>query len=429
MPRQPCSATTCRYWPTSAASRGPSRARTTTSCPARPSRSSSSSSTTRARRSRATASGRSACPTPSPARRRSRCRPASKSASRLSSICRRAWRRASTRWTPRCASATARRRKTRSPSTSCRRRSRYGPSKRIAVFDPNGETSALLRSLGVTFDRVNQTNADLRAYDVFIVGKGALTLDRAAPDISRVRDGMKVIIFEQTADVLEKRFGFRTEEYGLRWVFKRVPDHPLLAGLRDEHLGIGAAMPRSFRRDWRTNLTTLPPWNGPAPRQAGLALRQPGQRGLGAHREAGLRRLPVDPRRRLCAAVHLADGVPRGARHGAVLPDRRERADRERPGRRDAGQEHLAVCSRLAAGAAPQRRLRRRAGGEAVSRFRRSRSGRVPGRQALAGAGARGGSRRGSARSTRKPSATSSERAAGCWRSAWARRKRTRSCR
>ena len=47
---------------------------------------------------------------------------------------------------------------------------------------------------------------------------------------------MKVIIFEQTADVLEKRFGFRTAEYGLRWVFKRVPDHPLLAGIRDEHL-------------------------------------------------------------------------------------------------------------------------------------------------------------------------------------------------
>ena len=38
---------------------------------------------------------------------------------------------------------------------------------------------------------------------------------------------MKVIVFEQTGDVLEKRFGFRVAEYGLRWVFQRVPDHPL----------------------------------------------------------------------------------------------------------------------------------------------------------------------------------------------------------
>ncbi len=119
---------------------------------------------------------------------------------------------------------------------------------RIAVFDPNGETSSLLRSLGITFDRVNETNADLRAYDVFIVGKGALTLGGAAPDISRVRDGMKVIVFEQTGDVLEKRFGFRVAEYGLRWVFRRVSDHPLLAGLRDEHLW-----------NWHGEATILPP--------------------------------------------------------------------------------------------------------------------------------------------------------------------------
>ena len=47
---RPSCATTCRCWPTSAASRRPSPARTTTSCRARRSRSNSSSSTTRARR-------------------------------------------------------------------------------------------------------------------------------------------------------------------------------------------------------------------------------------------------------------------------------------------------------------------------------------------------------------------------------------------
>ena len=63
-----------------------------------------------------------------------------------------------------------------------------------------------------------------------------------------MRDGLKVIMFEQTAEVLEKRFGFRVAEYGLRQVFKRVPDHPLLAGLDAEHL-----------RDWRGEATILPP--------------------------------------------------------------------------------------------------------------------------------------------------------------------------
>jgi len=119
---------------------------------------------------------------------------------------------------------------------------------RIAVYDPVGETAALLRSLGVGFDRLGAVNADLAAYDVFIVGKGALTLGEAAPDISAVRDGLKVVVFEQTGDVLEKRFGFRIAEYGLRWVFKRVPDHALLAGLADEHLW-----------NWRGDATNLPP--------------------------------------------------------------------------------------------------------------------------------------------------------------------------
>ena len=49
------------------------------------------------------------------------------------------------------------------------------------------------------------------------------------------------------SEVLEKRFGFRVAEYGLRQVFPRVPDHPLLAGLATETL-----------RDWRGEATLLP---------------------------------------------------------------------------------------------------------------------------------------------------------------------------
>ena len=118
---------------------------------------------------------------------------------------------------------------------------------RIALFDPEGETGKLLAAMGIQAQPV-QADADLSGYDTLVVGKGALTVDGPAPEISRVRDGLKVIVFEQTGDVLEKRFGFRTAEYGLRWVFRRVPDHPLLTGITDEQL-----------RNWRGEATIVPP--------------------------------------------------------------------------------------------------------------------------------------------------------------------------
>jgi hypothetical protein len=118
---------------------------------------------------------------------------------------------------------------------------------KTALFDPKGETGKLLTVLNVRFDRV-EANTDLSGYEVLIIGKEALTSDGPGPDVGRVRDGLKVIVFEQSAQVLEERFGFRTQEYGLRQVFRRVPDHPVLSGLEMDHL-----------RDWRGEATLLPP--------------------------------------------------------------------------------------------------------------------------------------------------------------------------
>jgi hypothetical protein len=117
---------------------------------------------------------------------------------------------------------------------------------RIALFDPVGETHRLLDSLRVHYKPVESTT-NLSGFDVLIIGKGALTLEGHIPDIGRVREGLKVIVFEQTAEVLEQRLGFRVEEYGLRQVFPRVPDHPLLKGLTAENL-----------RDWRGEATIMP---------------------------------------------------------------------------------------------------------------------------------------------------------------------------
>jgi beta-galactosidase len=116
---------------------------------------------------------------------------------------------------------------------------------KVALFDPKDDTKPLLGQLGLRFESVD-ADADLSGYDLLIVGKAALTVDGPAPDISRVRAGLKVIVFEQTSAVLEKRFGFRVEEYGLRQVFPRIADHPVLAGLKVAQL-----------RDWRGEATIL----------------------------------------------------------------------------------------------------------------------------------------------------------------------------
>ncbi len=118
---------------------------------------------------------------------------------------------------------------------------------KTALFDPKGETAKLLTRMGVRYDPV-AADADLSGYGVLVVGKAALTVDGPVPDIARVRHGLKVVMFEQTANVLEKRLGFRVQEYGLRQVFPRVPDHPLLAGIDGEGL-----------RDWSGQATIMPP--------------------------------------------------------------------------------------------------------------------------------------------------------------------------
>ena len=59
---------------------------------------------------------------------------------------------------------------------------------------------------------------------------------------------LRVILFEQSPDVLEKRFGFRVAQYGLRQVFPRVADHPLLAGITADELARLARRCRRFCR-------------------------------------------------------------------------------------------------------------------------------------------------------------------------------------
>ena len=120
------------------------------------------------------------------------------------------------------------------------------PAMNIALFDPKSETQKLLGELGVAYRLINDVS-EVKWDDIVIIGKDALNLSGNGFDLTSVPDGMKVIVFEQTAETLEKRLGFRTAEYGLRNVFKRVADHPLLKNISDDNL-----------RDWRGSAMLLP---------------------------------------------------------------------------------------------------------------------------------------------------------------------------
>lgn len=118
---------------------------------------------------------------------------------------------------------------------------------RVGLWDPKDLTAPALRRLGVKFTQC-QPPSEISAVDLLVIGRQALTVDGPGPELSRVADGLRVLLFEQDADVLERRFGFRINIHGLRQTFPRAATHPVLAGLGAEHL-----------RDWRGAATLVPP--------------------------------------------------------------------------------------------------------------------------------------------------------------------------
>ena len=118
----------------------------------------------------------------------------------------------------------------------------------IAVFDPKGMTVALLEKLGVGFKQIDAA-ADLSPCDVLVLGREAVSPKGRLPDLAPVKDGLKVLVFEQTAEALSDRLGFRINVHGMRRAFVRTPSHPALAGLDQQQW-----------HDWRGAATLTPPY-------------------------------------------------------------------------------------------------------------------------------------------------------------------------
>ncbi len=118
---------------------------------------------------------------------------------------------------------------------------------RIALFDSKGDTGRLLQEMGISFTKV-APGQPIDA-DVLVIGRQALQTNGPLPGFAQVAKGLKVLVFEQDAEVLTSRFGFHINIQGLRQVFERVPSHPALTGLSDQLLC-----------NWQGAATLVPPY-------------------------------------------------------------------------------------------------------------------------------------------------------------------------
>jgi beta-galactosidase len=120
---------------------------------------------------------------------------------------------------------------------------------KVAAYDPKGLTIPILQRAGIEFQVLTSLQT-VPACDVLIIGREALGVREPAIDLrGHLSRGGRVLMLEQTQDVLEKRLGFRWASPCARRVFIRQPAHPVCRGLTDELL-----------RDWRGSGTLVDPY-------------------------------------------------------------------------------------------------------------------------------------------------------------------------
>jgi hypothetical protein len=117
----------------------------------------------------------------------------------------------------------------------------------VALYDPKGLSEKLLIKLNIPYKKVGLDD-DFTQYKTLIIGREALNSTDKLPNLDGVRDGLNVLIFEQSTALME-RLGFRINEQGLRRLFPRMSEHPVLEGFSPEMLA-----------NWRGEATLLSPY-------------------------------------------------------------------------------------------------------------------------------------------------------------------------
>jgi len=104
----------------------------------------------------------------------------------------------------------------------------------IALFDPENSTATQLTKAGIPFNKID-SNADLRQYQILIIGKNAFEHKDSKIDLSKA-EKLNILVLEQSYKVLHNKFGFRANIMGLRQTFARDQSHPILNNISEDYL-------------------------------------------------------------------------------------------------------------------------------------------------------------------------------------------------
>lgn len=123
----------------------------------------------------------------------------------------------------------------------------------VGIFDPEGSLDTLLKRMNISARKVAKEE-DLAGVRILILGRNSLPQLRFRL-ADRIRGGLRVLVMEQSASILEK-YGFRVQEYAVRRVFR--PDGSSLENWRGEATLLPPMLPRSERTGSRPSHL----WNG-----------------------------------------------------------------------------------------------------------------------------------------------------------------------
>ncbi|MBN8217268.1 MAG: beta-galactosidase [Spirochaetes bacterium] len=115
----------------------------------------------------------------------------------------------------------------------------------IALLDPQGETGALLKYLGVSTQAWDGKDTSR----LLVIGRNAFAKGKADPASveKALRSGARVLLMAQDPDWMRQRLGLRVSWQLTRRAFPAIPGHPALSGLDAEAL-----------RDWAGTSRLVP---------------------------------------------------------------------------------------------------------------------------------------------------------------------------
>lgn len=102
------------------------------------------------------------------------------------------------------------------------------PATAVTLYDTKGITTAHFQRLKIPFTTYQQGHV-LKAGEVVVIGRESLD-DTSAPWVRQLPKGVRLLVFEQQANELYTRLGFRIAERGARQLFPRFT-HPITRGL------------------------------------------------------------------------------------------------------------------------------------------------------------------------------------------------------